>query len=106
MNGNRNITSKGGTASRPSSSGSNTSNADDQLPEGLKGLDKELIEKIQNEIVDSGDVSTNYIISNNSFTFYVLLTNVCPFCVSQLLSMISPDSMVPSKLLWSLCAGQ
>lgn len=36
----------------------NTSNASDDLPEGLKGLNKELIEKIQNEIVKSGDVST------------------------------------------------
>jgi hypothetical protein len=33
-------------------------NGDDDLPEELKGLDKELIAKIENEIVDSGDPIT------------------------------------------------
>lgn len=35
----------------------NSSNVeeDDELPEALKGLDKELIEKIQNEIMEAGE---------------------------------------------------
>ena len=36
----------------------NDDNNDDDLPEALKGLDKELIAKIENEIVDSGDPIT------------------------------------------------
>eukprot|EP00549_Striatella_unipunctata_P023092 CAMPEP_0118678308 /NCGR_PEP_ID=MMETSP0800-20121206/3142_1 /TAXON_ID=210618 ORGANISM="Striatella unipunctata, Strain CCMP2910" /NCGR_SAMPLE_ID=MMETSP0800 /ASSEMBLY_ACC=CAM_ASM_000638 /LENGTH=340 /DNA_ID=CAMNT_0006574141 /DNA_START=84 /DNA_END=1106 /DNA_ORIENTATION=- len=39
-----------GTSSRPSSSSND--NNDDELPEELKGLDKELVEKIMNEIMD------------------------------------------------------
>lgn len=41
-------------------SGSSPSRSDDndELPEALKGLDKELIEKIQNEIMESGDSIT------------------------------------------------
>jgi len=41
---------------RPTSSGSNSGG--EELPEELKGLDKELIEKIQNEIMESGETIT------------------------------------------------
>lgn len=41
----------------PTSSNSNGSN-DDELPEELRGLDKELVEKINNEIVDNGQKVT------------------------------------------------
>jgi len=57
-------TSGGGLTSRPSSKSSNMekqekeTSDDDELPEALKGLDKELIEKIQNEIMESGDTVT------------------------------------------------
>ncbi len=43
---------KSGSSSRPSSRG-NDNDAD--LPEQLKGLDKELVEKIQNEIMEKGE---------------------------------------------------
>ena len=53
-----NVNNRNGINSRPSSSHSDTSQPqDDDLPEGLRGLDKDLIERIKNEIVDSGDVS-------------------------------------------------
>lgn len=42
---------------RPSSSRSSEDD-DDDLPEALKGLDKELIEKIRNEIIESGETVT------------------------------------------------
>ena len=49
----------GGQTARPSSrSGEKKDTDDDDLPEALKGLDKELIEKIENEILDSGDIVT------------------------------------------------
>jgi fidgetin-like protein 1 len=49
----------GGQTPRPSSrSGEKKETDDDDLPEALKGLDKELIEKIENEILDSGDTVT------------------------------------------------
>ena len=44
---NNNNNSKGGN-----------NNDDDELPEELRGLDKELIEKINNDIVDSGEQVT------------------------------------------------
>jgi SpoVK/Ycf46/Vps4 family AAA+-type ATPase len=47
---------KPSTCGRPSSSDSATD--DVELPEELKGLDKELIEKIQNEIMESGESIT------------------------------------------------
>lgn len=54
----------GALTSRPSSRSSmmdkqeKDANDDDELPEELKGLDKELIEKIQNEIMESGETVT------------------------------------------------
>ena len=61
MSENQGSGSKTGQHSRPSSSHSNRGNNDDigdnDLPEGLRGFDKDLIEKIKNEIVDCGDVS-------------------------------------------------
>jgi fidgetin-like protein 1 len=48
-------TKKQSSCGRPSSSDSIT---DEELPEELKGLDKELIEKIQNEIMESGESIT------------------------------------------------
>ena len=50
----------GGQSARPSSrSGGDSKDSDDEeLPEALKGLDKELIEKIENEILDSGETVT------------------------------------------------
>ena len=49
----------GGQKPRPSSSGPNGDGDDgEDLPEELKGLDKELVDKIQNEILDSGDPVT------------------------------------------------
>jgi SpoVK/Ycf46/Vps4 family AAA+-type ATPase len=39
-------------------SGGNANNEDEELPEELKGLDKELVEKINNEIVDTGEQVT------------------------------------------------
>ena len=41
-----------------SSGGNNANNEDEELPEELRGLDKELIEKIMNEIVDTGEKVT------------------------------------------------
>ena len=41
-----------------SGGGGGAGNDDDELPEELRGLDKELIEKINNEIVDSGEQVT------------------------------------------------
>ena len=58
---NRSIGGGGGTVARTSSSGkggSNDQDDDDELPEELKGLDKELVNKIMNEIVDSGESVT------------------------------------------------
>ena len=40
------------------SGGNNANNEDEELPEELRGLDKELIEKIMNEIVDMGEKVT------------------------------------------------
>ncbi len=56
-NGRSRGSSTNGQSSRPSN---NSKNDDDEeeLPEELKGLDKELITKIENEIVDSGDSIT------------------------------------------------
>ena len=53
----------GGTVARPSSSGGRAGgggNQDDEeeLPEELQGLDKELVNKIMNEIVDNGESVT------------------------------------------------
>ena len=45
------LSNGGGSLTRPTSSHSD----DDELPEALKGLDKELIEKIQNEIMEAGE---------------------------------------------------
>jgi SpoVK/Ycf46/Vps4 family AAA+-type ATPase len=55
-NGNRGSNS----TNRNTSGGGNGGNAneDEELPEELRGLDKELIEKINNEIVDSGEQVT------------------------------------------------
>jgi SpoVK/Ycf46/Vps4 family AAA+-type ATPase len=51
----------GGTATKDTSSSSatkNTSADDDELPEELQGLDKELVEKILHEIMESGEKVT------------------------------------------------
>ena len=45
-------------ASGGGGTGGNANNEDDELPEELRGLDKELIEKINNEIVDTGEQVT------------------------------------------------
>ncbi|KAL3808516.1 hypothetical protein ACHAXA_008337 [Cyclostephanos tholiformis] len=50
---NRHASSGGG-----GSGGGNVNNVDEELPEELRGLDKELIEKINNEIVDTGEQVT------------------------------------------------
>lgn len=76
--------SNGGTLSRPSSSHSNngnnnSNNDDDELPEGLRGLDKELIEKIKNEIVDSGDVSISNTTKEKCFGTYLFLSKPITF---------------------------
>jgi SpoVK/Ycf46/Vps4 family AAA+-type ATPase len=47
------LSNGGGNVTRTSSSRSEDD--DEELPEALKGLDKELIEKIQNEIMESGE---------------------------------------------------
>lgn len=49
------ILSNGGGNLTNNPSSSSHSEDDDELPEALKGLDKELIEKIQNEIIDAGE---------------------------------------------------
>jgi len=70
----------GGTTSRPSSSHSrsgNDNNDDDELPEALRGLDKELIEKIQNEIVDSGESITFHDIAGLADAKQTVLELVC-----------------------------
>lgn len=47
---------EGNNRSKPNTSNNNSgNNADEELPEELRGLDKDLIEKIENEIVDSGE---------------------------------------------------
>ncbi len=50
--------SNGNKAAYNANGNNNNNNDDDDLPEELKGLDKELISKIENEIVDSGDPIT------------------------------------------------
>lgn len=58
-NGNAN-SNNGGQTNKPRNSNSNGGNNDDddELPEELKGLNKDLIERIQNDIVDSGEKVT------------------------------------------------
>lgn len=48
------------TSDSKSTSSNNNSNSeeDDELPEELQHLDKELVKKIQNEIMESGDMVT------------------------------------------------
>ena len=56
-----NSSSNGGAQIKPPSvkASSNNTNADDEeLPEELQDLDKELVKKIQNEIMESGDMIT------------------------------------------------
>ena len=65
-NGNNNNSSSNNNRQGGSSNNNNNNNSnnkdEEELPEELKGLDKELIEKINNDIVDSGDqVSFNDI---------------------------------------------
>ena len=47
----------GGTIARQSSP-SKSNDDENELPEALKGLDKELVDKIQNEIIESGETIT------------------------------------------------
>lgn len=54
-NNSRNNSSNNNNNSNPNS---NNGNDDEELPEELRGLDKELIEKINNEIVDNGQKVT------------------------------------------------
>lgn len=48
----------GGASNGGGGGGGNNNAADEELPEELRGLDKDLIEKINNEIVDSGEKVT------------------------------------------------
>jgi len=59
-NGNGNANSNnGGQTNKPRNNNSNGgNNDDDDLPEELKGLNKDLIERIENDIVDSGEKVT------------------------------------------------
>ena len=59
-NGNANANSNnGGQTNKPRNNNSNGgNNDDDDLPEELKGLNKDLIERIENDIVDSGEKVT------------------------------------------------
>jgi len=55
-NGNNNNSSNNNNRQGSNNSNSNSNNKEEEeLPEELKGLDKELIEKINNDIVDSGE---------------------------------------------------
>ena len=55
---NKGSSSSNRQASGGGGSGGNANNEDEELPEELRGLDKELIEKINNEIVDTGEKVT------------------------------------------------
>lgn len=59
-NNNNNGNNRGSNSTNRNTSGGNGGNAneDEELPEELRGLDKELIEKINNEVVDSGEQVT------------------------------------------------
>ena len=60
-NNNNNGNNRGSNSTNRNTSGSGNggnANEDEELPEELRGLDKELIEKINNEIVDDGDQVT------------------------------------------------
>lgn len=59
-NANNSSSSNSNSTSRQAYGGGNIGSGkdDDELPEELRGLDKELIEKINNEIVDSGEQVT------------------------------------------------
>jgi len=60
-NNNNNGNNRGSNSTNRNTSGSGNggnANEDEELPEELRGLDKELIEKINNEVVDSGEQVT------------------------------------------------
>ena len=48
----------GGVKNKPTSSTTNASSEEEELPEELQHLDKELVKKIQNEIMESGETVT------------------------------------------------
>jgi SpoVK/Ycf46/Vps4 family AAA+-type ATPase len=62
---------------RPSSSGGKPEKEEEELPEALRGLDKELIEKIENEILDSGESVTFDDIAGLADAKQTILELVC-----------------------------
>jgi len=76
INSSNNASSKGEAGQKPRQSSKETEE-DDPLPEELKGLDKELIAKIENEIVDSGDPITFQDIAGLEDAKQAVLELVC-----------------------------
>ena len=54
-NSSNNNSNKGGQTNKPRHANSNGGEDDDELPEELKGLNKDLVKRIENDIVDSGE---------------------------------------------------